>query len=75
MAINKRNTGLLKERFKEEFELNPVVLEEDEHGCAYIYVEIEDAVNFQELNRLVEGIGNTLTIRAVGPDKLRIKVW
>lgn len=75
MAINKKNTAILKERFKSFFASEPDVYEESEHGCDRIVVYTSKSIDLNELNDLVEGISNTMTIRSYGAMELRIDVW
>jgi hypothetical protein len=74
MAINKKNTDLLKDRFFEEFEIQPQVTDENEHGSDGVYIDVTGWVNFDSLRRIKDGIGNTMSIR-IEADKIRIVVW
>lgn len=75
MAINKKNTNLLKERFKEIFEQEPEVYDEDQYGCAAIVITTDETIHLRDLNNLTEGIGNSLTIRVDDEGRLRVAVW
>jgi hypothetical protein len=75
MAINKTNTEFLKESFLEELQIQPTVVNENQYGCDAIYIEIEDTINLDKLNRVVGKVGNTATIRAIDKGKIKFSVW
>lgn len=75
MAINKQNTEFLKESFFEELNIKPTILNENEYGCDAIFIQIEDTINLDQLNRLVGKVGNTATIRAISKGKIKFTVW
>jgi hypothetical protein len=75
MAINKKNTEFLKESFLEELQIEAIVINENKYGCDAIYIEIEDTINLDKLNRIVGKVGNTATISAIDRGKIKFSVW
>lgn len=74
MLINKANTEILKKRFLDEFQIKPQVRNEDKNGSDGVFVDVDGWVNFNDLKRIKEGVGNTMSLK-VENGKIRILVW
>lgn len=75
MAINKKNTNLLKERVKEIFDQEPEVYYENQYGCDAIVITTDKTIHLRDLKNLIEGIGNSISIREDDEGRLRVAVW
>lgn len=73
MAIDKKDTQILKERFLEHFDQYPEVINENQHGSDGVVI-YTDAISLRELNDLKRGIHNTMSLSSQD-GKLRISVW
>lgn len=75
MGLNKKNTEIIKQRFRECFNTEPTTERENEHGADSIWITTDQGINLQELIRLKEGVHNTMSLIPQTNGKILISVW
>ena len=81
MGLNVENTNKAIKRFKEEFDNDHyngkiIVHDKSEYGCEAIEATIDKSISFGELERLKEGIHNTMSVGVDNESgKLYVSIW